>query len=378
MLVCETSKLPPWQPHHTSLREPLQREPSQVEGVGTFQAGSNPSVRQVAKKSLRRPDSWFNISRKKSACVNISKSGGALTLREISYPSGEVALLRAITQGEALTILEKMRPEILVFDSDTLTSEPLEFLSALHARDIHVRVGCAVERDRLLSRMGKEIWCTSKRASPDAAPPPQWGSRRFTVGDYIDLAAFHRCSVKLIFNTENRKPSEVTLYLGKIWREDRESSAILAHQVPISMSFRTIICTANNKTQSLGSIQKESMRSLDLKNLSEVDGFIAACLVDSESGMVLGAHDGGPDFNIEVAAAGNAEVIKAKRRNMKALNLTDGIEDILVTLGNQYHLFRPLTKNPAYFLYLALDRGRANLALARNEMKAFDAIVKLK
>ena len=101
-----------------------------------------------------------------------------------------------------------------------------------------------------------------------------------------------------------------------------------------------------------------------LAKLVEVDGFIAACLVDSESGMMLGS-EGGANFNLEVAAAGNTEVVRAKRKVAKALNLRDDIEDILITLGKQYHLIRPMRTKPTFFFYLAVDRARANLAMAR-------------
>ena len=102
-----------------------------------------------------------------------------------------------------------------------------------------------------------------------------------------------------------------------------------------------------------------------LGKLAEVDGFIAGCLVDSGSGMVLGTVGGGPAFNIETAAAGNTEVVRSKRKTMKALGLADRIEDILITLGSQYHLIRPLANNDGLFLYVALDRTKSNLALAR-------------
>lgn len=103
-----------------------------------------------------------------------------------------------------------------------------------------------------------------------------------------------------------------------------------------------------------------------LTKLTDVDGFIGACIVDSSSGMMLGAVGGGAAMNLELAAAGNTEVVRAKRNTMKALNFTDPIEDMLITLARQYHLIRPLASNPTLFMYLALDRSRANLALARH------------
>ena len=101
-----------------------------------------------------------------------------------------------------------------------------------------------------------------------------------------------------------------------------------------------------------------------LAKLNTIDGFVGAALVDSESGMMLGSEGGG-GMNLEVAAAGNTEVVKSKRKTMNALALKDNIEDILITLTRQYHLIRPLRTRPTLFFYLALDRGRANLAMAR-------------
>ncbi|OJY16517.1 MAG: hypothetical protein BGO98_30805 [Myxococcales bacterium 68-20] len=102
-----------------------------------------------------------------------------------------------------------------------------------------------------------------------------------------------------------------------------------------------------------------------LTKLNQLDGFIGAALVDSDSGMLLGAEGGGSVINLEVAAAGNTEVVRAKRKAMNNLSLKDGIEDMLITLGKQYHLIRPLRSRPAIFFYVAVDRSRANLAMAR-------------
>lgn len=101
-----------------------------------------------------------------------------------------------------------------------------------------------------------------------------------------------------------------------------------------------------------------------LAKLNQIDGFVGAALVDSESGMLLG-QEGGGGMNLEVAAAGNTEVVKSKRKVMQNLGLRDAVEDILITLGKQYHLIRPLRARPTLFFYLAVDRSRANLAMAR-------------
>jgi predicted regulator of Ras-like GTPase activity (Roadblock/LC7/MglB family) len=103
-----------------------------------------------------------------------------------------------------------------------------------------------------------------------------------------------------------------------------------------------------------------------LEQLMTVDGAMCAALVDSESGMMLGSIGSGVD--LEIAAAGNTEVMRAKLRTMKQLNLEDRIDDLLITLGKQYHILRPCSRQEGMFFYFVLDKARSNLALARRKV----------
>jgi hypothetical protein len=116
--------------------------------------------------------------------------------------------------------------------------------------------------------------------------------------------------------------------------------------------------------------QKEHVDMANIKDsldqIMAIDGAIAAALVDWESGLTLGTIGSG--LNIELAAAGNTNVIKAKMGVMKDLKLKGTIEDILITLSEQYHLVRMLESQPNLFIYVALNRSQANLGLARHRL----------
>lgn len=151
------------------------------------------------------------------------------------------------------------------------------------------------------------------------------------------------------------------------------------------MTLQTALGTSWNKfTRILGGGEEESsdiqqdtqqpeekvndMANTDITGLSGIGGFIGACLVDSETGLMM-ASEGGGKLDLEAAGAANTEVVKAKLSAIEMLGLDDNIDDILITLGKQFHLIRPLAKNPTVFLYVALDKKSANLGMARVQVK---------
>jgi len=113
-----------------------------------------------------------------------------------------------------------------------------------------------------------------------------------------------------------------------------------------------------------------------LKEAMGIEGAIGVALVDYTSGLTLGVLGGSPTMDMNIAAAGNTDVVRAKVRTLEMLGLSDNIEDILITLDTQYHLIRLLPSrrgSEALFLYLALNKSRANLGLARHQLRKIEA-----
>lgn len=110
----------------------------------------------------------------------------------------------------------------------------------------------------------------------------------------------------------------------------------------------------------------------------KINGALGVALVDFKTGMCLGTAGGEQTgFDLELAAASNTEVVRAKKQTRDKLGLDMLIEDILITLEGQYHLIRMFHENINIFLYLVLDRERANLAMARMELEKIDEILEV-
>jgi hypothetical protein len=111
-----------------------------------------------------------------------------------------------------------------------------------------------------------------------------------------------------------------------------------------------------------------------LDPVSDIDGFMLACLVDASTGMVLASRKDQEDISLPTAAAGAADI--ANVLSLLAGQLpVDGLEDVMVTFRRQLYMIRLVREDPApqILLLVILDRSRVNLAMARREIRDFCA-----
>ena len=109
--------------------------------------------------------------------------------------------------------------------------------------------------------------------------------------------------------------------------------------------------------------EKQLNEVLD-KIATDTSGFIAASLVDLDSGMTLAIKTSRTEFDLTAASAYNSELVKQKLKIMRTLGLSGNIEDMIITLQDQIHLVKMVGTNT--FLYLAVDKKQSNLAIVRS------------
>jgi hypothetical protein len=111
-----------------------------------------------------------------------------------------------------------------------------------------------------------------------------------------------------------------------------------------------------------------------LDPVSDIDGFMLACLVDASTGMVLASRMYQVDISLPTAAAGAADIANVLALLAGQLPV-DGLEDVMVTFRRQLYMIRLVRENPEpqILLLVILDRSRVNLAMARREIRNFCA-----
>ncbi|KAB1159557.1 MULTISPECIES: hypothetical protein [Tenacibaculum] len=108
-----------------------------------------------------------------------------------------------------------------------------------------------------------------------------------------------------------------------------------------------------------------------IKNVKEnIPGFIAISVAEMSTGESLMSDSVDPDFDPALASAFNVSIINSKREAIKTLGLDENLRDIHFKLDNHIHVIN-MSPGGDYFIYLAVDSKKANLALTRTMLNKY-------
>ncbi|WBX73751.1 hypothetical protein PG913_00335 [Tenacibaculum pacificus] len=108
-----------------------------------------------------------------------------------------------------------------------------------------------------------------------------------------------------------------------------------------------------------------------VENVKEgIPGYIAISIAEMASGESLISDSNNPNFDPALASAYNVEILNSKRKAIEALELKEEIKDVYFNLKNQIHIIN-LSPSGEYFIYLAVDSKKANLALTRTLLNRY-------
>ena len=110
-----------------------------------------------------------------------------------------------------------------------------------------------------------------------------------------------------------------------------------------------------------------------LAPVTEIDGFVLACLVDASTGMVLASRQASDGMSLPTVAAGAADISHVLSLLGGQLAMDEGLEDVMVTFSRHFHVIYPVSPDPdaRIVLLVILDRSKTNLAMARREIRSF-------
>lgn len=114
-----------------------------------------------------------------------------------------------------------------------------------------------------------------------------------------------------------------------------------------------------------------------LAEVMTIPGAVDAMLVDTTSGMVVTTAGAGPPGGVQQSAAALGEALRATMDGLALVTsrATVRVNDVIVTTDHGDHLLKPVETgfDGPLLIYLRLDRGRSNIALARHRLGAVSA-----
>jgi hypothetical protein len=217
---------------------------------------------------------------------------------------------------------------------------------------------------------------------------------------------FHYARRSVAIVVDGWEPGHVYLREGRVihaaYRELSGEAALRAILAMPAGSLRTMVIpesTPNTITRDFEGLILDALRQLDessidngawdlaafeeppaprprmqifFERLRKLDGYTTSCLVDSESGVILGADGDLDGLDLQKAVVGYSELYRVKRATVASVAPDDRLYDIVLTFRHQYHVLHAVGAQPSSFLYVVLER-RGNLALVALALAAAEA-----
>jgi len=192
------------------------------------------------------------------------------------------------------------------------------------------------------------------------------------VGERRDKASLPRCG------RPTSKPTEFPTPQGSYEVEPAKKSESNRRRkrTPTLNGFASVEAPKHESHERISvvpeaEIQERAKRFEEIvEKVAGLDGVLACALVDDRTGASLGAWSRVTEFDVELAARGSADIVRAKMGLVEQLGITEPIEDICISLEAQYHVAIPLLALGPCFLFVAIDRARGNLGMARLKLSA--------
>lgn len=96
-----------------------------------------------------------------------------------------------------------------------------------------------------------------------------------------------------------------------------------------------------------------------LAEVLTIEGVVGAAVGDICNGLTLATV--GTGLDLELAVAGMTQVLRAQRKTLGQLGLSERVDHALVTGDQHLHVVRMLAGEPDLFLYVVMKRRGSNL-----------------
>lgn len=213
-----------------------------------------------------------------------------------------------------------------------------------------------------------------------------WKNGEFKANEniYSDIETIHKGWTDLILefyvlvdekklsNSRASKPI-ILAKLDRGSRPDRESKHEINHSKiendaewdfsDLNSELNLTPAVVHVEKEKYGNSAKEYREKI--RPILDLDGLIAVSIVDLTSGMSLIEECKNKDINLEIYSAYIVEVVKANKKFLNKLKISEQIEDIIINLDKKYHIITFITSKDDIFIYVILDKEMSNLAISR-------------